>query len=170
MNQKRRYMEQLACLMEEEKHHLHRYACYKIGDTDEADDILQEMFLRLCSKSHLLAQVDNMRNYLYRTLANQCGMLLRERQKRPEVSVENLEQLQLEEFIPESFEQEYRLINRLLSEIPMEQSEVIRLHIHGGRTFADIAAILDAPLPTVKARYRYGIDKLRDGLHKHHLD
>ena len=111
-------MEQLACLMEEEKHHLHRYACYKIGDTDEADDILQEMFLRLCSKSHLLAKVDNMRNYLYRTLANQCGMLLRERQKRPEVSVENLELLQLEEFIPESFEQEFRLINRLLSEIP----------------------------------------------------
>ena len=70
-------MEQLACLMEEEKHHLHRYACYKIGDADEADDILQEMFLRLCSKSHLLTKVDNMRNYLYRTLANQCGMLLR---------------------------------------------------------------------------------------------
>lgn len=163
-------MEQLACLMEEEKHHLHRYACYKIGDADEADDILQEMFLRLCNKSHLLAKVDNMRNYLYRTLANQCGMLLRERQKRPEVSVENLELLLLEEFIPESFEQEFRLINRLLSEIPIEQSEVIRLHIHGGRTFTDIAAILDAPLPTVKARYRYGIDKLRDGLHKHHLD
>ena len=170
MNQKRRYMEQLACLMEEEKYLLHRYACYKIGDADEADDILQEMFLRLCSKSHLLTKVDNMRNYLYRTLANQCGMLLRERQKRPEVSVENLELLQLEEFIPESFEQEFCLINRLLSEIPMEQSEVIRLHIHGGRTFADIAAILGAPLPTVKARYRYGIDKLRDGLHKHHLD
>ena len=163
-------MEQLACLMEEEKYLLHRYACYKIGDADEADDILQEMFLRLCSKSHLLTKVDNMRNYLYRTLANQCGMLLRERQKRPEVSVENLELLQLEEFIPESFEQEFCLINRLLSEIPMEQSEVIRLHIHGGRTFADIAAILGAPLPTVKARYRYGIDKLRDGLHKHHLD
>lgn len=170
MNQKRKYMEQLACLMEEEKHRLHRYACYKIGDADEADDILQEMFLNLCNKFHLLVKVDNMRNYLYRTLANQCGMLLREKQKRPEVSVENLEQLELEEFIPQSFEQEFHLINRLLSEIPTEQSEVIRLHIHGGRTFADIAAILDAPLPTVKARYRYGIDKLRDGLRKHHLD
>lgn len=162
-------MEQLARLMEEEKEDLYRYACYRLGDEGEAEDVLQEVFLALCDKAHLLAEVENMRNYLFRTLTNQCGMLLRNRQKRMEMECDNIEQLQVQDLAPQDFEQEFRLIDRLLGEIPVEQSEVIRLHIHGGRTFVDIASILNEPLPTVKARYRYGIEKLRDGLRMNKL-
>lgn len=68
--------------MEEEKEDLYRYACYRPGDEAESEDVLQEVFLALCDKAHLLAEVENMRNYLFRTLTNQCGMLLRNRQKR----------------------------------------------------------------------------------------
>ena len=35
-----------------------------------------------------------------------------------------------------------------------------------GNTFAEIAEILEIPLPTAKSRYRYGIDHLRNELHK----
>lgn len=158
-------MEQLARLMEEEKENLYRYACYRTGDEDEAEDILQEVFVTLCDKWRLLAGVENLRNYLYRTLANQCGMLLRKRKSEGEtMRVDDWSLIETTEPEPQNFEQEYKLINRLLAEIPEEQSEVIRLHIHGGRTFADIASILDTPLPTVKARYRYGIEKLRKNL------
>ena len=54
-------MEQLARLMEEEKEDLYRYACYRLGDEAEAEDVLQEVFLALCDKAHLLAEVENMR-------------------------------------------------------------------------------------------------------------
>ena len=42
-------------------------------------------------------------------------------------------------------EQEQALISRLLTALPDEQSEVIRLHLHGECTFAEIAEILEAP-------------------------
>lgn len=162
-------MEQLACLMEEEKENLYRYACYRLGDEAEAEDVLQEVFLTLCDKAHLLAEVKDMRNYLFRTLTNQCGMLLRKLQKREEMMVDDWSWLQVQDVEPQNFEQEFLLIDRLLATLPTEQSEVIRLHIHGGRTFVDIASILDEPLPTVKARYRYGIEKLRNGLRMNNL-
>lgn len=163
-------MEQLARLMEEERDNLYRYACYRLGDEAEAEDVLQEVFLALCGKGHLLDNVENLRNYLYRTLTNQCGMLLRKRQKEVEtMAVDDWSRLQVKDTEPQDFEQEFRLIDRLLAMLPAEQSEVIRLHIHGGRTFVEIASILDAPLPTVKARYRYGIEKLRNGLRMNKL-
>ena len=162
-------MEQLARLMEEEKEDLYRYACYRLGDEAEAEDVLQEVFLTLCDKAHLLAEVKDMRNYLFRTLTNQCGMLLRKLQKREEMMVDDWSRLQVQDVEPQNFEQEFLLIDRLLATLPTEQSEVIRLHIHGGRTFVDIASILDEPLPTVKARYRYGIEKLRNGLRMNNL-
>ena len=162
-------MEQLARLMEEEKENLYRYACYRLGDEAEVEDVLQEVFLTLCDKAHLLAEVKDMRNYLFRTLTNQCGMLLRKLQKREEMMVDDWSRLQVQDVEPQNFEQEFLLIDSLLATLPTEQSEVIRLHIHGGRTFVDIASILDEPLPTVKARYRYGIDKLRNGLRMNNL-
>ena len=63
-------------------------------------------------------------------------------------------------------EVEYRRIARLLTEIPDEQVEVIRLRIYGDNSFAEVAEILSLPLPTVKSRFLYGQEKLRKGLKK----
>lgn len=63
-------------------------------------------------------------------------------------------------------ETEYRRIARLLTEIPDEQAEVIRLRIYGDNSFAEVAEILSLPLPTVKSRFLYGLEKLRKGLKK----
>ena len=63
-------------------------------------------------------------------------------------------------------EAEYRRIASLLTEIPDEQTEVIRLRIYGDNSFAEVAEILSLPLPTVKSRFLYGLEKLRKGLKK----
>ena len=63
-------------------------------------------------------------------------------------------------------ETEYRRIASLLTEIPDEQAEVIRLRIYGDNSFAEVAEILSLPLPTVKSRFLYGLEKLRKGLKK----
>ena len=67
---------------------------------------------------------------------------------------------------PKNLEEEYNLINSLLEIIPEVQSEVIRLHIHGNRTFVDIADILRIPVTTAKSRFKYGIEKLRKEIEK----
>ena len=61
----------------------------------------------------------------------------------------------------ESNEADYQRIAQLLSEIPEEQAEVIRLRIYGNNSFADVAEILALPLPTVKSRFLYGLEKIR---------
>ena len=146
---------------------LYRYACYRLGEREAAQDVIQELYLKLHERE--LGEVKNVRCYLYRALSNCCTQQLRERRKVEYVDVTALRDLQAEDITPTNFEQEQALIARLLAALPDEQSEVIRLHLHGECTFAEIAEILDIPQPTAKSRYRYGIEHLRKELQKQNL-
>ena len=148
----------------EELQSLYRYACYRLGEREAAQDVIQELYLKLHERE--LGEVKNVRCYLYRALSNCCTQQLRERRKVEYVDVTALRDLQAEDITPTNFEQEQALIARLLAALPDEQSEVIRLHLHGECTFAEIAEILDIPLATAKSRYRYGIEHLRKELQK----
>ena len=146
---------------------LYRYACYRLGEREAAQDVIQELYLKLHKRK--LDEVKNLRCYLYRALSNCCTQQLRERRKVEYVDVTALRDLQADDITPSNFEQEQVLIARLLAALPDEQSEVIRLHLHGECTFAEIAEILDIPLPTAKSRYRYGIEHLRKELQKQNI-
>lgn len=154
----------IAALMEAERPHLLRYACYRLGNSDDAEDAVQDVFLQLHDRQHdaqgqPLAQP---RNYLYRSLSNVCTDRLRRLRSRQFIPIEQAAHLCEEQ--AESFEQEFRRISALLAAIPDEQAEVIRLRLHGGNSFADIADILELPVSTVKSRFQYGIEKIRKGL------
>ncbi len=159
--------EQAEAIITAELPSLYRYACYRLGEREAAQDMIQELYLKLHRQN--LSEVRNMRYYLYRALSNSCTQLLRERKRVEFVDVTSLQKLQAEELEPSNFEQEQALIAKLLATIPDEQSEVIRLHLHGGYTFAEVAEMMDIPLPTVKSRYRYGIEHLRKELQKQEL-
>ena len=145
----------------------YRYACYRLGEREAAKDIIQELYLKL----HQLraSEIKNIRCYLYRALANCCTQHARDKKRLEFVDLSSLSELRADDILPESFEQEQALISRLLAALPDEQSEVIRLHLHGECTFTEIAEILEAPLATVKSRYRYGIEHLRRELQKQNL-
>jgi RNA polymerase sigma-70 factor (ECF subfamily) len=155
---------QVEAVFTEELQSLYRYACYRLGEREAAQDVIQELYLKLHRQG--LGEVRNVRCYLYRALSNSCTQLLRNRRRIEFVDVTSLRDLHAEDITPADFEQEQALIARLLAALPDEQSEVIRLHLHGECTFTEIAEILDEPLPTVKSRYRYGIEHLRKELQK----
>jgi RNA polymerase sigma factor (sigma-70 family) len=48
-----------------------------------------------------------------------------------------------------------------LAQLPLEQREIVMLHLHGQMTFRAIAKARQISTNTAKSRYRYGIDKLR---------
>ena len=152
----------LAQLMQSERDNLFRYACYRLGSAAEAEDTLQDLYLRLSKHPSRIADIDELQDYVFRSLSNSCISRLRSRRKF--TSIDTLDTLSSDDLAPKDFEQEFRLIERLMTLLPDEQSEVIRLRIYGERKFSEIATICDIPLTTAKSRFRYGIDKLREAL------
>jgi RNA polymerase sigma-70 factor (ECF subfamily) len=51
-----------------------------------------------------------------------------------------------------------------LGELPEEQRSVVHLKLWEGRTFEQIANLLDIPAITAASRHRYALEKLRDRL------
>ena len=158
---------QIEAVFTAELQSLYSYACYRLGAREEAQDVIQELYLKLHRQQH--HEVRSARCYLYRALSNSCTQLLRERRRIEYVDVTSLRDLKAEDITPSNFDEEQALIARLLATLPDEQSEVIRLQLHGECTFTEIAEILDIPVPTVKSRYRYGIEHLRKELQKQNL-
>lgn len=162
----RKEMTDIDNLVEAERPRLVRYACYRLGDWADAEDAVQDVFLQLHGKIRDAdgCVVDNLRGYLYRSLANLCTDRLRQMQQRHFV---RLEQACNEvDDKGKSWEEEFLLLSTLLDAIPEEQSEVIRLRLHGDYSFSDIADMLGVPLSTVKSRFQYGIEKIRKGIHQ----
>jgi len=147
-----------------EQESLFRYACYRIGNTDDASDILQDVFLKAYSKPLLFISANNIPGYLYRSVANACISYHRQHAKNLFVPIDEAKGITEEK--DEDFRQEFIRINRILSTIPEEQTEVIRLRIICGKSFVDIAKILSLPVTTVKSRFKYGIEKLRNDFFK----
>jgi RNA polymerase sigma-70 factor (ECF subfamily) len=59
-----------------------------------------------------------------------------------------------------------RRVAAAIATLPEEQREAIILKEYEGRTFPEIAEILDVPVSTVKTRLYRGLDQLRRRLEK----
>lgn len=155
-------MSELNRLLRAERPDLLRYASYKLGNVDDAEDAIQDSYLNVYSKikTNDASGIENMRCYFFRTLSNICNTRAAKQSKITAVSIDECD---LPDESTDDFQEEYNRISLLLSQLPDEQAEVIRLRIYGGNSFAQIAEILSVPLPTVKSRFLYGLEKIRKG-------
>jgi RNA polymerase sigma-70 factor (ECF subfamily) len=60
--------------------------------------------------------------------------------------------------------EEARSVRALIDGLPNEQRRVVELAYFGGFTQEQIAAVLDAPLGTVKGRMRLALEKMRESI------
>ena len=133
---------------------LYRFAALRTGSRSDAEDIVQEAFLKLLTAS---GEITHPRAYLYRCVANACCDLKRRRSFH-----EPLRPDQPQERPDPALREEAERLAAQLDRIPPEQAEAIRLHTFAALRFTEIAEILDIPVTTVKSRFQYGIEKLRN--------
>ncbi|WP_028658832.1 ECF RNA polymerase sigma factor SigK [Nocardioides insulae] len=62
--------------------------------------------------------------------------------------------------------EERRGVRRCLDSLTPLQRESVELAYYQGYTYAEVAALLERPLPTIKTRMRDGLIRLRDCLHR----
>lgn len=162
--QRKTQLIELTHLMQTERADMLRYACYRLGNIEEARDVLHDVYInihtQICNDSGV--KILNLRSYLFRTLANSCVDRL---QSRSKMAVVNIDEVPDIVNTPEEYtEKDYIRITNMLATLPEEQAEVIRLRIYANKSFVEIATILAVPLSTVKSRFIYGLNKLRKQL------
>jgi RNA polymerase sigma-70 factor, ECF subfamily len=158
------------------KGRLFGYLCRRTGDAHRAEDLTQEVFLRVfraVGRSGF-AGAASASTWLF-TIANNCAVdEMRTRQRRPVVL-----QGDLGEGAASGFDRgdlsadpaaeavraaDRRRASEALRRLPEEQQQVVSLKLVGGLTFSEIAEVVGCPMPTVKARMRYALQKLAAAL------
>jgi RNA polymerase sigma-70 factor, ECF subfamily len=142
---------------------LFRVAFGMLGSPQDAEDVVQEVFVAVFRGRRRLRQVENLRAYLFAALRRAAARHAASPRRQCSLSPEELAQISCPESIGPDKEQALRL-ERALRTLPAEQGEVIALKVDGGLTFAEIAVVLGISANTAASRYRYGLEKLRAAL------
>ncbi len=139
------------------------YARAMTGSSEEAENIVQEVFLAVIRRAESLRPEGNFRAYL---LIRARGLALNLRRRpRPVLgeAIEIVSKARGPEAVATQREEVERL-RRALAELPEEQRDIVSLRTHGQMTVKEIAQMLGKPEGTVKSRYRYALAKLREAL------
>ncbi|MDR2064499.1 MAG: RNA polymerase sigma factor [Prevotellaceae bacterium] len=156
---------ELESIIEEYQDQLFSFAFFRVGSYDIAQDIVQDVFLKFFQNKRTLVSVKNIKTYLLKSIANAC---IDYKRKYGKIKMDNIESVGNDIADDEKNDEEkmciaeFMRIEDLLSELPDEQAEVIKLKFVDELNFVESAGILNISVNTVKSRYRYGISKLKE--------
>lgn len=133
------------------------------NDFNTAQDIVHDVFVRFASSWKDFNQRGNLKSYLTTCVINQARDHIR-RTKHQQGELKAKVTASSDSDCPQRliiYEEESRILNKAVSQLPDEQRETIILHLKGGLKFREIAALQGESINTVQGRFRYGLNKLR---------
>ena len=142
-----------------------------LNDKTAAEDVVHDVFLSFVHRLESFRLTGSLQGYLLTCTANHARNWNKAQRVRLQASEPNADrpfgpEVGTSSNAEEPFEslacnEQLELLSRALAELPVEQREVVMLHLHGQMTFQAIAKAGRISTNTAKSRYRYGLDKLR---------
>jgi RNA polymerase sigma factor (sigma-70 family) len=140
-----------------------RYACRLVGDLEQARDVVQETFLRLCREDP--AQLDgHLAPWLYRVCRSRA-LDLHRKEGRMRDLVEDLatpcvSHEPAPDYAAETHD-DHQSVTRWLSTLPVNQQEVVRLKFQAGLSYKEISEITNLTVTNVGFLLHTAIKSLR---------
>lgn len=137
---------------------LFRTALAILGDVQEAEDAVQETFLRYLEKRPEFRDGEHEKAWLLKVAANRCKSVLRVRKRHPAV--------ELLDIYPAPDGDGGRELTEAILSLPANQRAAVHLHYYEGYTSQEIGAILGQRPGTVRAN----LSRARDALRRYLLE
>lgn len=138
---------------------LYRRAFCILRNKKDAEDAVQDVFVKLWHERNKLDEVNNLSNYLHTCLRNHCISLLRMRRKEVEVELLLDSESETANTPLENAEQnsDRQLMQELIARTPPKVARVLRLHLYAEMQAQEIARLIGESEQNVRAtlsRYR----------------
>jgi len=131
---------------------LYRFCLLQMKNAADAEDVLQEVFLKRLYRAPDFDSPEHERRWLFRVALNQC----RDEWKRSHHKEVPLEEAALVAVPPEE-----REVLEQVAALPKKYRTVIHLHYYEGYSVEEIALLLGVTVSAVKMRMKRGRDALR---------
>jgi RNA polymerase sigma factor (sigma-70 family) len=151
----------LRILYVENKDFLLTLANALLHDSALAEDVVHDVFVKFTRNISTFNLTGSLKGYLAACAANESRTILRQRKIHAHPADFATEPQANEYACPVEAKETAEWLRLHLASLPDDQRESVVLHVKAGLKFREIASIQQTTLSTAKARYRYGIDKLR---------
>jgi RNA polymerase sigma factor (sigma-70 family) len=141
---------------------------YLVGNLEDARDALQEAFVKCWRHQEQVAEVENLKAWIFRIALN-TGRDIREtawRRKRQALPEDEAALASKGAGPTDIVEHDERLVRlrAALAQLRPEEQEVFLLRQNGELTYEQIAEMIGVPTGTVKTRMRLALARLREAL------
>lgn len=137
------------------------FACHIVKDRQSAEDIVQEVFVKLWTGRNHSAEISSLKDYLFVSTRNSSLNHIRS-DKRQMNRLRKMEQEEEENIWPYVVEEETsRLLLEAIAQLPARSAEVMRLSLEG-LSLEKIAGQMNISVNTVKSLKYEAIRKLRN--------
>jgi len=141
---------------------LFSYILSIVLDPHDAEDILQETYLKVRSSAHLYEPRGNPMAWIFTIAKNLSLMHLRTQKYVSGIVMDDLENHN--NFSEVVDEDDRVLLETLIKELEETERTVILLHAVSGFKLIEISKNLSIPLPTVLSKYYRGLRKIRKSI------
>ncbi|MDL2322431.1 RNA polymerase sigma factor [Bacteroidales bacterium OttesenSCG-928-A17] len=141
---------------------LYSFALKMVGNEEEAEDIVQETFLKLWSNRNQLKEVKNPEGFAMQVCKNACIDKLRQQKNRVDSGEFDLN---AEHYTPYTYSEQKNatdLIRRIIEDLPGLQKNIIKMRDIEGYELEEIAEITGTLVTAVRANLSRARKKVRD--------
>lgn len=144
---------------------VYRLALWRIGSREDAEDVVQDVFVRVAEQGPRLASIRHPKRWLLTVTHRRAIDLVRRNTRQRTEPVDEAPYLESIQEDPD-LSLEAGRVSRQIHRLPAKQREVVLLRHFADCTFADIGRITGVPTFTAASRHRLAVAKLRRLLEK----
>ena len=134
---------------------VYRLALCRMQNVPDAEDVYQDVFLRLLGQDTVDWDDTHMKAWLIRVTVNRCNDLHRFRLRRPVLPLEELSNIAC------TTNESGQALWAAVAALPQNQRTVIHLHYGEGYSCEELASVLHLPAATVRSRLQRGRKRLK---------
>ena len=137
---------------------------------DDADDLTQEVFVKVWKNLDQFRQDSQLFTWIYRIATNECLNFLNKKRKRffiPIVDVETELSKQIDQSSTIDGDEIHILLQKAVLKLPEKQRLVFNLKYFEELKYEEISAILGTTVGALKATYHHAVKKIEDYMNSH---
>ena len=152
-------------LMNKFQEPIYQYIRRMVVSHEDAQDILQEVFIRVFRRLDQFRYESSLHTWIYRIATNECVRLLNKHKEEvvseEETRQELMEKLKASEYIDYENELAVKFQEAILS-LPEKQRIVFHLRYYDELKYEEIASIMNSTVDTLKVNYHYAKNKIKE--------
>lgn len=142
-------------------------------DHDDADDVLQNTFIKVFRNIHSFNGDSKLHTWMYRIAANESITFLNKKAKRNNVTLENVKNEAVRKLETDVYFEGDALqlhFQKAIATLPERQQLIFTMKYFSDRTFEELSEVLDTSVGGLKSSYHIAVKKITEYIKNNEIE